>query len=271
MKNFLKFEDEYQLNEILFENRNKNYGAYVLRNEEGNILVKSLLVGVAFFATLAITPLILNSFKAPVPVIIPNGGHVFTPIEETPEKPPVIIKPIVPIKKIEATVAVTLPTPVRDSKNQTPAKTKNEIQNANIGIKDIAGDPPTLQNPPVVIQGPVTVPQVATVIPVDNNPITRVDIEAKFNGGIDAFRNKVIQNFSTGKFEGSGDIIKTTVTFIVEKDGSISAITAKGTDAKFNAEAEKTIREIRGKWQPAKLKGENVRSYFNFPIAMQFE
>ena len=34
MKNFLHPDKEFRFNEILFENRNKNYGAYVLRNEE---------------------------------------------------------------------------------------------------------------------------------------------------------------------------------------------------------------------------------------------
>jgi hypothetical protein len=39
----------------------------------------------------------------------------------------------------------------------------------------------------------------------------------------------------------------------------------------FNKEAEKTIKGIKGKWNPAKFQGENVRSYFRFPISMQFE
>ena len=40
---------------------------------------------------------------------------------------------------------------------------------------------------------------------------------------------------------------------------------------RFNKEAEKTIKGIKGKWNPAKFQGENVRSYFRFPISMQFE
>ena len=53
--------------------------------------------------------------------------------------------------------------------------------------------------------------------------------------------------------------------FLLNNTFSINA------DAAFNKEAEKTIRNIKGKWMPAKLNGKNVRSYFNFPISMQFE
>lgn len=271
MKNFLKSDKEFRFNEVLFENRNKNYGAYVIRNEEGKILAKSLMIGVAFFATLAITPLLVNSFQTPPKIVMTDGGHVLTPIDEPNVKPPEIVKPTVPVQVKVNTVTLDLPTPIRDAKIQTPAKSVKDIENANIGTKDVIGDPPILQNPPVIFQGPTVVPKIEIPKPIDNTPPSKVDIEAKFNGGIDAFRNKVVQNFSAADFEGTGGIIKTSVTFIVEKDGTISGVLAKGADARFNKEAEKTIKNIKGKWAPAKLNGENVRSYFNFPIAMQFE
>ena len=69
----------------------------------------------------------------------------------------------------------------------------------------------------------------------------------------------------------SGEVIKAVVTFVVERDGTISNIKAAGANADFNKEAEKVIKSIKGKWNPAKLGGQNVRSYFRFPISMQFE
>ena len=133
-----------------------------------------------------------------------------------------------------------------------------------------------MNNPPIVaapvIETPaVTAPVVIQPKPVDNTPATKVDVQAGFNGGIDSFRSKVVQNFSTADFEGTGELMKTTVTFIVEKDGTISNVKATGSDRDFNAEAERTIRTIKGKWTPAKLNGEHVRSYFKFPISMMFE
>ena len=71
--------------------------------------------------------------------------------------------------------------------------------------------------------------------------------------------------------DGTGEVAKTTIIFIVEKDGTISEVKATGPNADFNREAIKTIKSVKGKWVPAKLNGENVRSYFKFPISMQFE
>ena len=272
MKNFLHPDKEFLFNEVLFENRNKNYGAYVLRNEEGKILMKSLFIGIAFFGAISITPLIINSFKAP-PIMDENfGTYDITPIDEVPEVIPEVKPPVTPPQIIKVnTVSLELPTPTKHSKNETPAKSVKDIENANIGPVDVIGDPPTNVYVPINVGPPAVIPQTQIVKPVDNSPVIKVDIEAEFNGGINAFRNKVVQNFDTDSFNGTGDLMKTTVTFIVEKDGTISGIKANGENNKFNREAEITIKNIKGKWNPAKLNGQNVRSYFKFPISMQFE
>lgn len=270
MKNLMNSEKEFRLNEIIFENRNKNYGAYVLRNEEGNFLKKALFIGVAFFAAIAISPLLFRSFETPVKITVYDGGHVLTPVDETPIIPEVI-EPVIPEVNTEATVSLQVPTPTRDSKKQTAPASFNDAKHARIGLDNIEGPPAILQNPPVITPTVNFVPPTVAPKSVNNNPVSKVDVEASFNGGINVFRTKVVNTFETEKFIGSGDLIKTTVTFIVEKDGSISGIKASGSDAYFNREAEKTVKFIKGKWAPAKLNGENVRSYFNFPISMQFE
>ncbi|KAF5276597.1 hypothetical protein FQR65_LT16304 [Abscondita terminalis] len=77
-------------------------------------------------------------------------------------------------------------------------------------------------------------------------------------------------NFDNGSVEGEGTL-KTTVTFVVERDGSLTDIKASGANSDFNREAERTIRSIKGKWKPGKLNGEPVRSRFKFPVTMNFE
>ncbi|ROI08740.1 energy transducer TonB [Kaistella haifensis] len=270
MKNLFKSDQNNRFNEILFENRNKNYGAYVLRNQEGEILQKSLLIGVALFAATALTPLLINSFSTKTVVTAPiPSSHTLKPVDQTPEKTPDIVKPIVPPKV--NTYDSRIATPTRNANEPKPL-TKQEIEDAVPGVTTSLDNPPvSVVSPPQIEIPMVTTPAVVPPKKVDNNPVTTVDVEAKFNGGIDVFRNKVVGNFDTGNFEGSGDLMKTVVTFIVEKDGTISNIKANGENSQFNKEAEKTIRSIKGKWTPAKLNGENVRSYFKFPISMQFE
>lgn len=269
MKNFMNVDRESRFNEILFENRNKKYGAYALRMNEGRMLQKSLFIGIAFFASLSVIPLIVNSLKG-AELIVPAPDPTFVDPIYIPEDVPVIVTPIVPNVPVN-TVSLEVPTPTKDPRKETTIPPVSERDDAVIGPETIPGPPPSTFKPPVVN---VVVPPSVVKPPVivDEKAIPKkVDVEASFNGGINAFRSKVVQNFDSGNFDGTGDLIKTTVSFIVERDGTISGIKASGPNAAFNKEAENTIKNIRGNWLPAKLDGKNVRSYFNFPISMQFE
>lgn len=270
---------EFRFNEVLFERRNKEYGAYVLRNESDKMLTKALLVGVSLLAAVSITPFVINAFNAESSVHIPTDGPPVV-IElhkvDHPDVPPVKVEPVKP----------TTPPNVKtyDAREIQPTRNAVEVDKEERPIDAIAGTqdnfkgeaaktdyiptPPVIGTGPVIsntVKPPVVVPEVE-----DKTPRTKVDVEAAFEGGIDAFRNKVMNKFDASGFENEG-VIKTTITFIVEKDGTISGIKADGMNGDFNSEALRTIKSIKGKWTPAKVKGESVRSYFKFPISMKFD
>ena len=62
-KNFFTYDPHQALNEVVFEKRNKEYGAYALRNEANVFLKKALFIGVGLFGLLAMTPLLINTLK----------------------------------------------------------------------------------------------------------------------------------------------------------------------------------------------------------------
>jgi protein TonB len=267
MKNFFQNQD-FQLDEVLFEHRNQNYGAYVLRHEADKILTKSLFVGVFLFAAIAATPFVINSFKNQK-VVETTFVDPFVLVDVTKhDVPPVTqVKPIAPEV---TTIKYIIPTPAKDPIVQSPLPSISDIKNTHIGFVDAKGTPPTISvAPPVNVTPPTLVDPVKPV--VGNSIPNHVDIEAKFSTGIDGFRNGMIQNFDTTDFDGIESTMKTTITFIVEKDGTSSYVKANGVSNEFNQEAIKTLKSIRGKWTPAKLNGEIVRSYFSFPISMKFE
>ncbi len=275
MKHLLN-DSELRFNEILFEGRNKKYGAYALRNEADGVLTKSMFVGVALFAAFSVAPLFLTIFKSTdikeKPKIFVEGN--LKNVDQIHKQNPPTILP--PKSDNITTVESRIPTPVRDSHKETPPATLAESENAVRGFENKKGDDPIVQYvPPVVssVPGVVTQNPPAQVVakPVSNDPVENPDISAKFPGGINAFRNKVVQNFDTSDFAGSGEKISTSIVFIVEKDGSISNIKANGKDSYFNREAESTIKKIKGKWSPAQVNGQPVRSYFTIPISMIFE
>ncbi|MBW8361400.1 MAG: energy transducer TonB [Kaistella sp.] len=275
MKNFLTDNQEIKFNEMVFAKRNKQYGAYVLRTEESSTLKKALFIGVAFFAAVSVIPLIANSFTDTVihePV--PTDGPILIPIPDAPDKKVETVKPNPPAPApIEKTVVYTLPTPTKNlTKPETPAPSKDELKDATIGTVNVDGAKPGDTYKP--IEKPFTNEGTGKQVDVpktSDEPAVTVDVQANFSGGIEAFRNKVMQNFDTSNFEENGGVIKTTVTFIVEKDGTISGIKTNGANPEFSREAERTIKAVKGKWIPAKIKGVPVRSYFKFPISMRVE
>jgi len=275
----LEHNQEFRLNEILFENRNKAYGAYVLRTESDRILTKAFFIGVGLLAAVSIIPVVISAF---------NSAEV-TDTSFTPD-PPVMInvdKPNDPPAEVLPPQTVTPPPPsVRqyDSQVVTPTRNADESKivkdipkDAIAGVKNdfVAPPAPRINVPTSVISGPGTVVPPRVVPPeipvkVSDEPEVAA-VMAKFEGGIDAFRNKVMNKFDVSAFEDEGSV-NTTVTFIVEKDGTISDIKTNGKDASFNAEAIRTIKAVKGKWVPGKnKKGESVRSYFKFPISMKFD
>lgn len=57
MANENVYDPNLTLDEIVFENRNKEYGAYDLRHQYPKLLTKSFIVGTALFLIAALSPL----------------------------------------------------------------------------------------------------------------------------------------------------------------------------------------------------------------------
>ena len=121
-----------------------------------------------------------------------------------------------------------------------------------------------------------------------------VDKEAVFSkGGIDGVRKLLVSNTDLDKIDGYEDfseeekkeiqklisenkptpsvMLYTTLTFIIEPDGTMSNILAEGENQSFNKEMERTLKTITDKWIPAEIKGKKVRFYYNVPIKMRIE
>lgn len=269
MNLFKKVQQERAFTEMLFENRNKAYGAYDLRMEYDRILGRSLVLGISLFALLASAPLIIQSFNTEktVQVAKNSGPVILTHVPDYVEPTPPAVKRPVQLK--EKTVKVEIPTPAREPVTETPTVSQDKIKDAAIGHENTVGEKPSEIYKPIEKYVPPVVEKPSVQAP-DNTAHTNVDVEARFNGGIDSFRNKVIERFDTQNVDAEG-VVQTLITFIVERDGSITNIKATGTNAAFNAEAERTVRSIKNKWTPAKIGDRNVRSYFKFPIKMQIE
>ncbi len=276
MKNLLLSLRTNDLDEVVFANRNKSYGAYALRNDYSNQLTKALFIGIAFFASVSAVPLVMNAFTSEV--VLPKddfSGREILVINDTETPKP---KPDNTTPARVKTVANPEVTPVREIRKNKTLPTKKDFEGAAIGSETKDGLETTIAVAPPISVGPPAVtpyqPPVAPSAPVEDPNViidgAKADVAADFKGGINAFRQKVAQGFDTSSIDQSG-VVSATITFVVEKDGSISNIKITGANADFNQEAERTVKSIKTKWTPAQLKGKAVRSSFRMPISMRIE
>lgn len=265
------------LDEIVFENRNKEYGAYDLRSSYRRILTRSMIIGTLIFCIAAITPFVVMKIKqlaakektevvSNLIEILPEEQvkEEIVEKEETPPPPPPKVE-----EKIEILQNV-VPEPVKAPKVETPPPPISEQLKTTTGLINQEGVKQTAHIPPPV-QAPPKAAAVESKAPSTTEVYESVDQEAEFPGSLNSFRNKIAENFDNSAMEGGEGTLKTTVTFIVERDGSISDVKASGSNSDFNSEAVRTVKSIRTKWVPAKINGQPVRQRFRLPLTMNFE
>ena len=112
----------------------------------------------------------------------------------------------------------------------------------------------------------------SSITVIDQNNIYEVvDQLPEFAGGVNQFRSKVNSSFDTSMMKGNEGQVKTELTFIIERDGSITDVKAIGSNGDFNAEAVRTVKAVKNKWSLAKINGQAVRYRFRMPLTMQFD
>lgn len=96
------------------------------------------------------------------------------------------------------------------------------------------------------------------------------DHKALFLNGKEDFVEKLKNTISLDglKLLKDEDNFKSTLEFIVEKDGTISEIQVWGSNKKFNKAVKLAAKQIKGKWTPAKKDGNLVKNIMQIPIVM---
>ena len=273
------YNDRLSLDEIVFENRNKEYGAYDLRKKYPKILTRAFIIGTVLFVAMVVTPIIVLTIQqmnanaktevdANLVEVLQEDKIIEQPKEEEPPPPP-------PPPKEEPKVEViqnVVPEPKKAPKVETPPppitkqlETTTGLQNQE-GVKAPSYTPP----PPPPSTGKTATVEVKPQVS-ETQVYNEVEQLAEFPGGINSFRTKVNNNFDTSVMDGDGGTVKTEITFVVERDGSITDVKASGSNRTFNDEAIRTVKSIKNKWTPAKINGQSVRYRFRLPLTMQFE
>ncbi|WP_264520535.1 energy transducer TonB [Flavobacterium sp. N1994] len=246
--------------DIVFEGRNKAYGAYELRQENSKITIRSLVIGAIVFALAVSAPLIISlipDFSKNEATLDQKIVTIKLPPKEQPKDlppPPPPPPKVDQVKFVKPVVAKT------DEVTEEPPKVE-EIKDKKLGDETIKGDPDAPLTVEPVGNGP-------SVVEEDNNIYNTAGIEVKpdFPGGMQKFYGYIGRAYSAPEDCGSGKVF---VTFVVEKDGSLTDI--KVIREVCPGSGKEAIRVLKScpKWNPGEQNGKKVRVLYSLPISIQ--
>jgi protein TonB len=250
--------------DIVFDGRNKLYGAYELRKSNNKTTMRSFIIGAVIFAFLVSIPMLASLIpdnsdddivldKKITTVKLPPKAK---PKENLPPPPP-------PPPKVDQVKFVKPVVAKAEEVTEEPPKIE-EIKEKKIGAETIKGDPDAELSVDPVGSGPV-----AEVIAEDTSVHLLAGIEQKpeFPGGIEKFYAFVGKNYQAPEEEGLKG--KVYVTFVVEKDGSLTDIKViRDIGYGTGKEAIRVLNKCP-KWLPGEQNGKKVRVLYSLPITIQ--
>lgn len=254
--------------DIIFDGKNKAYGAYELRKSYNSRLTKALIITAALLLLIFLGSVLANVLekykdKSTIDVVDTQMAEIK---KDEPPPPPPPPPPTPPPPPEVNQVKFTPPKIVKDEEVKPEEKIEEIKEDQVISTKTVESD-----NTEQVVQAPVETTG-STEMPKEddeNKVFTKVEVDAAFPGGNDAwvrFLKKNLDNDvpgSNGAPEGTYTVV---VRFIVAKDGTVSDVQAE-TNHGYGMEAE-AIRAIKrsGKWTPGIQNGRNVTAYKRQPI-----
>lgn len=251
--------------DIVFEGRNKKYGAYELRKSNPKTTMRSFFIGALVFCFLAATPMFSNLFSSDDVVEDNVLDKKVVTIKLPPKKqeiPKDLPPPPPPPPKVDQVKFVKPVVAKAEEVVEEPPKIK-EIVDKKLGAETIKGDPDAPLSIEPVGKGP------ASAVVEDNNIYNTAGIEVKpdFPGGLEKFYKYVMNNYRAPEEPGlSGKVF---VTFVVEKDGSLTDIKVI-RDIGFGTGTE-AIRVLKKspRWNPGEQNGKKVRVLYSLPITIK--
>ncbi|WJS95048.1 energy transducer TonB [Flavobacterium johnsoniae] len=269
---------ESKWTDLVFENKNKEYGAYQLRQESSKNSVTALFMGLLLITVIGSASVLINKLKPSVS-------------DPTVETPPLYEDPRT-IVNIDPNVAPPPPAPPAPVMEQSAASATEAIQltnpvvaTAENAVENIA---PNTENAPAPVNAtgngtavnamPTTGGgggngEAASVAPPTNEvlPLAVLDKLPEFPGGIAQFYKYVGNNFRRPDLDAERTL-KVYVSFVVEKDGSLTDIIVRNDPGYgMGKEAIRVLKSLKTKWNPGILDGKPVRTAYSLPITIKTE
>ena len=270
----MKVSDMYKgdMLDIIFEDRNKEYGAYFLRRTYGNRITRAVLYlvfGLALLATLDYVMKVIAANKEEE-VVESVTIELQPPPPLDPTKPPPPPPP--PVKTpppTRPTVKFVPPKLVEDKKvvEETPPPKEEDLKDKEASTETKDGD----KNALVVIEDPGIGDVKETIIETPPPPKEEVfefaEQMPEFPGGSQELLKYLAKNIKypdiarENGYEGS-----VALSFIVDANGNISDVSIlRDVPGGCGAEAVRVVKSMPP-WKPGKQNGKPVKVKYKLPV-----
>ena len=260
--------------DIIFDGKNKQYGAYDLRKTYNSrlknaVIITISLVLLAFLGTI-LSDYISKNSKVEIEVLDTQMAEVKK--NDAPPPPPPPPPPKAPPPPEINQVKFTPPKIVKDEEVKEDEKIEEIKEDQVISTKTVESDNKNQIVAPVEDKGTQVVE--APKADDEDKIFTKVENEAQFPGGTAAWVRFLQKNLNANTPVDNGarsGTYQVVIKFIVSKDGSISDVQAE-TKHGYGMEEEAVKIIKRGpKWTPALQNGRNVNAYRRQPITFVVE
>jgi len=264
--------------DLVFEGKNHAYGAYQLRKETGKRNVQALLlmfiIGVAIAAFVAIKGVVENAMKQDVAI---EADVELSKLAEKKEakvekkEEPKVEK--IEVERVKSSVKFVPPVIKKDDevKPEEELKSQEELNKTNtaIGAFDVKGNDEAAGE---VLKAKEVIAQPEPPKEEETKVFDVVEQMPSFPGGpgeLMAYLSKNIKYPVVAEENGvQGRVI---VTFVVEKDGSITDVrVVKSVDPSLDKEAQRVVKSMP-KWIPGKQNGAAVRVKYTVPVTFRLQ
>ena len=274
--NAIKDYLQADIDDIVFEYRNKSYGGYLLRKLYPDNMTKANVVATLLFLLGMSLPMIVSFVKnqlppeqiinaevtlAEPPPLDPKAAPPPPPPKaEPPPKRPTIAFVAPKVKKDEEVVEEAAPPDVDKLKDIDISTKTQEGSNEGVpeGLEDQEPAPPA-----PVLEEKVEKPEEIFKV---------VEQQPQYPDGEAAMLKFIYSNIKYPPIARDNGVEGTVyVSFVVEKDGSITdAKVVRDIGAGCGHEAVRVVK-MMPKWNPGKQRGRPVRVQFNLPVKYKLE
>lgn len=265
--------------EMVFEGRNKEYGAYRLRKNAGKrnlySLITIFIAALAIWGGISLVKFVESRTKSVAQTSVAELSTLNQPKKKAEVKQQKKVKleqPEKVVERVKSSVKFTAPVIKKDNevKPEDELKTQDELMNTKtaIGALDVKGNDDAngevLKIKEAVAQ-PEPKPEVEKVFDV-------VEQMPSFPGGPSALMEWLSNNVKYPVVaQENGVQGRVVVSFVVERDGSITDVkVVRGVDPSLDKEASRVVRAMP-RWIPGKQNGSAVRVKYNVPVAFRLQ